>query len=49
MGLSFNTINSIINKLVELAIIKKQEDAKRNKLYIYEEYIQLFNKVNELV
>ena len=43
--LSFNTINSVVKKFEELDIIKKQNLYMRNKVYIYEEYVNVFKRV----
>ena len=43
--LSYNTINTVVIKLEELNIVKKIEDVKRNRLYIYEEYVKMFRGV----
>lgn len=43
--LSFNTVNSVVKKFEELDIIKKQNLYMRNKVYIYEEYVNVFKRV----
>ena len=44
--LSYNTINTVVCKLNELRMLKKQEEnAKRNKVYVYEEYVELFRRI----
>ena len=45
VGLSYNTVNAVVSKLEELNIVKKQEEIKRNKVYIYEEYVNLFSGI----
>ena len=44
-NLSFNTVNSVLKKFEELDIIKKQNLYMRNKVYLYEEYINVFKRV----
>ena len=46
VGLSFNTVNESIKKFNALNIVKKQNEARRNKLYIYEEYLEIFRRAN---
>lgn len=44
--LSYNTINTVVSKLEEMEILSKQEEeAKRNKVYEYKEYVKLFRSV----
>ena len=44
--LSYNTINTVVSSLEEMGIISKQEEeAKRNKVYEYAEYVELFRNV----
>jgi Fic family protein len=41
---TFQTANKLINQLVRLGIIKEMTGQKRNRVYIYQPYLNLFNK-----
>lgn len=43
--LSYNTINTIVKYLEDLGIVKLKNEVKRNRFYVYEEYIALFKGV----
>lgn len=43
--LSFNTVNTAVSKLEELGIVRKQVEVKRNKVYMYGEYLEFFASV----
>ena len=45
MKLSYNTVNTIVEYFKNLKILKLKEDVKRNRVYVYEEYIDLFKDV----
>lgn len=44
-NLSYNTLNTVVKYLENSKIIKLKEDIKRNRVYVYEEYIELFKNV----
>lgn len=44
LNMSYNTVSSSINKLIELKILKKDNDAARNRVYIYEKYLEILRK-----
>lgn len=37
-----STANRLINDFVQLGILKERTGHKRNRIYIFEEYVQLF-------
>ena len=43
--LSYNTINTIVKYLEDLGMVKLKNEVKRNRFYVYEEYITLFKGV----
>lgn len=44
LDMSYNTVSSLINKLIELEILKKENDAARNRVYIYDKYLEILRK-----
>lgn len=44
LGLSYNTVASIIDKFVEFKILKPNTNNKRNRAYIYDKYIKIIKK-----
>ncbi len=44
LNVSYNTANSIIQKLVKLKILKLETKQKRNKLFRFESYLNLLEK-----
>lgn len=44
LSMSYNTAASSINKLIELQILMKNSDVSRNRVYIYDEYLQILRK-----
>ncbi len=45
MKLSYNTVNTIVEYFKNLKILKLKDNVKRNRVYVYEEYIDLFKDV----
>ena len=41
LGLSFNTVSSAINRLIDEGIVIQTENAARNRTFAYEEYLQI--------
>lgn len=41
MGLSFNTVDSLVNKFIDLGILVATSEAKRNKTFAYKEYLDI--------
>lgn len=44
LGFSFNTISNGVNRLIELGILKQTVSAQRNRVFAYEEYLQIMRK-----
>lgn len=44
LGLSYNTASSAIIKLVDLCILKETTNASRNRVFAYEEYLNILRK-----
>ncbi|MBQ0036588.1 MAG: Fic family protein [Firmicutes bacterium] len=44
LNMSYNTVSNSINKLIELKVLKKGNDAARNRIYIYDKYLQILRK-----
>lgn len=47
LGLSFNTVDANIKKLVKLGILKETSNTQRKKIYSYEEYLNILRKDTE--
>lgn len=44
LGVSYNTISSVVRKLVEVDILRETTNAARNRVYSYEEYLSILRK-----
>ena len=44
LGISFNTTSTAVNKLVEAGILKEKTNAARNRVFSYEEYLNILRK-----
>lgn len=44
LGFSFNAISNGVNRLIELGILKQTVSAQRNRVFAYEEYLQIMRK-----
>lgn len=44
LNLSYNTVSSAVNKLMDLNILKEITNRSRNKVYAYEEYLTILRK-----
>lgn len=44
LGLSYNTVANAIKKLVDLNILKETTNASRNRVFVYEEYLDILRK-----
>lgn len=44
LGVSYNTISSAIKKLEQIGILKETTNAARNRVFMYEEYLQILRK-----
>lgn len=48
LNLSFGAVSNAVNKLVELGILKQTESAQRNRVFAYEEYLNILRKDTEV-
>jgi DNA-binding Lrp family transcriptional regulator len=44
LGISFNAVANAVNKLVELGILKQTENVQRNRVFAYDEYLNILRK-----
>ena len=44
LGISFNTVSSAVNRLMDAGILVQTEDIKRNRIFVYEEYLHILRK-----
>ena len=44
LGVSYNTISSAVEKLVQLGILKETTNASRNRVFSYEDYLNILRK-----
>ena len=44
LGISFNTVSSAVNRLMDANILVQTEDSKRNRIFAYEEYLGILRK-----
>lgn len=44
LGVSYNTVASAVNKLIELDILKETTNAARNRVYAYEVYLKILRQ-----
>ena len=44
--LSFNTVNTVVKTLETLDIVKIKTQIKRNRVYIYKEYLEIFESID---
>ncbi len=44
MGVSYNTVSSVVDKLVQTGILKETTNASRNRVFSYEEYLNILRK-----
>jgi len=47
LGISYNTVAKAVNKLIELGIIIQTNNILRNRVFAYEEYLQILRKDTE--
>jgi len=48
LGISYNTVSSIVIKLVGIGILKESTNHARNRVFVYEEYLNILKKDTEL-
>lgn len=44
LGVSYNTVSSVVRKLVQQGILKETTNASRNRVFSYEEYLNILRK-----
>ncbi len=44
LGLSFNTVSSAVNRLINAGILVQTENTRRNRIFAYEEYLNILRK-----
>jgi len=44
LGLSFNTVSSAVNRLINVGILVQTENTRRNRIFAYEEYLNILRK-----
>ncbi len=44
IGLAYNTVAKAVEKFVELGILRQTDDVKRNRVFVYEEYLEILRK-----
>lgn len=44
LNLSYNTVSSIVNKLTQNGVLKETTNASRNRVFFYEEYLNILRK-----
>lgn len=44
LGISFNAVSNAVNNLMKLGILKQTESGQRNRVFAYEEYLQIMRK-----
>ena len=44
LNLSYNTVSSIVNKLIQIGVLKETTNASRNRVFFYEEYLNILRK-----
>ena len=41
LGMSFNTVSGVVNKLCDMGIIKQTNSRRRNRIFAYEAYLDI--------
>lgn len=44
LGLSYNTVSGAVQKLVQTGVLKKMTNAARNRVFVYENYLDILRK-----
>jgi Fic family protein len=44
LGITYNTVSTIVYQLIELGILKERTNASRNRIFIYEKYVEILRK-----
>ena len=49
LGLSYNTVSSIVRKLVDEGILKDTTNNSRNRVFVYQEYLSILKRDTEII
>jgi Fic family protein len=44
LGITYNTVSSVVVQLIDLGILKESTNASRNRIFIYEKYVEILRK-----
>lgn len=44
LGVSYNTVSSVVDKLIDLDILKETTNAARNRVYVYDAYLEILKQ-----
>jgi len=44
LEISFNTVSEVVKKLTSLGILRERSNSARNRIFIYEEYLNMLRK-----
>lgn len=44
LGLSFNTVSSAVNRLIDVGILVQTENTMRNRIFTYEDYLNILRE-----
>jgi DNA-binding Lrp family transcriptional regulator len=44
LGISFNTVSSAVNRLMDAGILVQTENTRRNRIFAYEDYLNMLRK-----
>ncbi len=44
LRISFNATSNAVNKLIQLGILRQTENVQRNRVFAYEEYLNILRK-----
>ena len=44
LGITYNTVSTIVYQLIDLGILKESTNASRNRIFIYEKYVEILRK-----
>ncbi len=48
LEVSYNTVSKVVNKLVEIGILKETTNFARNRVFVYDEYLNILKRDTEL-
>jgi len=44
LGITYNTVSTIVYQLIDLGILKESTNASRNRIFIYDKYVEILRK-----